>query len=445
VLLGLTVPLYWALPWQRARLLLVFSASLVFYAWRHWPSVFLLLGTILLNFIVARRIEDTRRRGWLVFGLVANLGVLTWFKYSRFLAENVVAAAGWVGLKLEIPPLSGWLPLGVSFFTFQVMAYLVDVWRGEVRDERDVLTFAVFKSFLAQLVAGPIVKGKAMFPQLHQRRAFDPARFQRGLFLVLAGCALKLGVADAVRPFVDQVYADPASASTVEAWLALYGYAVQLFADFWGYSTVAVGVGFLFGFELPFNFELPYLADSLQQFWRHWHVTLSNWFRDYLYLPLGGNRSNEWRNRIVTMTLAGLWHGAAWTFVLWGFLHGVWMSVERALELPKRVGSKAVRVLLTFHVVSALWVLFRAPSLQVAAQVYGRLVLPPYNSRSAVPTQWPVWIVAFLLLHPGVDALVRADRFSSLSLRWQVALCAALGWLMLAYAGAPADFIYFVF
>lgn len=450
-LLAVTVPLYWALPWQRARLVLLFVASLVFYAWRHWPSLFLLLGTISLNYVLALRIEATRKRVWLALGVAANLGVLAWFKYAHFLADNLVALLRLAGLEVSAPPLGSFLPLGISFFTFQVMAYLVDVWRGELKAERSLLVFAVFKSFLAQLVAGPIVKGKQLFPQLRERRPFDPALLHRGAFLVLAGLALKLAVADAVRAYVDQVYAAPAGATTLEAWLALYGYSVQLFADFWGYSTVAVGVGLLFGLVLPFNFELPYLAGTAQDFWRRWHVTLSRWFRDYLYIPLGGNRRSEWRNRLLTMTLAGLWHGPAWTFVLWGFLHGLWMSVEQAV-LGRRRGrappgpvARVLRGLLVFHGVSLLWVLFRAPTVGDALAVYGRLFLPPFTSKSSVPPQWPVWVAGFLVLHPLLDGLLRTDRFLQLKVRWQLAVAALLLWLMAAYAGAPADFIYFVF
>ncbi len=446
-LLLVAVPLYWMLPWQRARLALVLLASLVFYAWRHWPSVFLLAGTIALNYALARLIESTRRRIWLVLGIVANLSILGWFKYSAFVAQNLVALGRLVGLELPMPTASTWLPLGISFFTFQVTGYLIDVWRREVAAEKDLLVFAVFKSFLAQLIAGPIVKGRHLFPQLHVRRTFDAALCHRGLLLVLIGTALKLAVADVIRPYVDKVYAAPVEASTLEAWLALYGYAVQLFADFWGYSTVAVGVGFLFGFELPFNFETPYLATTLQHFWRRWHVTLSSWFRDYLYLPLGGNRAHEWRNRIVTMTVAGLWHGAAWNFVLWGFLHGVWMSAERSLSPKRELGrwGTALRTILVFHGVALLWVLFRAPSLATAGAVLARLALPPYTLRTSLPAEWPIWIAVFLLAHPWLDRLLRLDGLARWKVRYQVALVGVLLWLMLAYAGPPADFIYFVF
>lgn len=447
LLLALTVPLYWLVPWQRARLWVLLVASLGFYGWRHWPSVFLLLGTITFNYVLARHLEVHRRRGWLLVGVVANVGVLASYKYAGFFADTSVALLRLVGLELTPPAVDPFLPLGISFFTFQVTAYLVDVWRGELPAQRSLLVFAVFKSFFAQLVAGPIVKGRALFPQLEARRPFDAALVHRGVFLVLGGLALKLSVADALRPYIDQVYARPEEASSVEAWLTLYGYSVQLLADFWGYSTVAVGVGYLFGLELPFNFELPYLAQSLQDFWRRWHVTLSRWFRDYLYIPLGGNRRHAGLHRLVTMTLAGLWHGAAWTFVLWGFLHGAWLVAEQAWwrRAPATRLGRVARGVLVFHGVSLLWVLFRAPSVAVAARLYARLVLPPFTSKVWVPAQWVVWIAGFAILHPLLDAMFRTDRFIRLGVRRQLVLAAALLWLTLAYAGAPADFIYFVF
>ena len=446
----MVVPLHWALPWQRARLWLVFAASLTFYAWRHWPSVFLLLGTIAFNYLLARALERRRTKALLALGLAANLAVLGWFKYAAFALQNLAALGRAVGLELAEPKVDAWLPLGISFFTFQVMAYLVDVWRGQLAAERSLLVFAVFKGFLGQLVAGPIVKGAVLFPQLREKRRFEPELLHQGAFLVLAGLSLKLAVADALRPYVDRVYAAPEQATTLEAWLALYGYAAQLFADFWGYSTVAVGVGLLFGLKLPFNFELPYLATSLQAFWRRWHVTLSAWFRDYLYVPLGGGRRRAFRNRVLTMTLAGLWHGASWNFVLWGFFHGLWLALEQAAVKrnpagpPSRARS-AARAVLVFHGVALLWVLFRAPELASAAHLYRALWPWPATAPTGLPPQWPLWLALFAVAQHPLDRLVRGGRFLELRPAWQLALSALLLWLMAAYAGAPADFIYFVF
>src|SRR5712691_4546444 len=221
----------------------------------------------------------------LALAIAPNLLTLGWFKYAGFISEIVGA-----------PRPSIFLPLGISFFTFQVVAYQIDVFRGEVAAEKSLLVFAVFKSFFAQLVAGPIVRARQLLPQLREKRAFDPEGFHHGLFLVAAGLALKLGIADVLAQFANESFADPAALSTTSAWTGLYAFAFQLYADFWGYSTMAVGIGLLFGLELPINFHNPYFSASLREFWRRWHVTLSSWFRDYLYIPLGGNRRSEARN-----------------------------------------------------------------------------------------------------------------------------------------------------
>ncbi len=355
---GLVV-VYWVVAWQRARLVLVLVASLIIYAWRHPPSLALLLGSIAFNYVWGLLLEARPRRALLAFGITVNLTSLLFFKYSAFIVAQ---------LPFEVARPSPWMPLGISFFTFQGIAYLVDVYRKEIRAERSLLVFAVFKSFFAQLVAGPIVRGKEFLPQLHTKRSLDWAQLHDGLLLVLAGLFLKVGVADLLAQHVDHAWAELPTLATNAAWFAMYGYAAQLLADFCGYSTMAVGFGLMFGLVLPSNFANPYGAESVREFWRHWHITLSSWLRDYLYIPLGGNRKHAGLNRLVTMTLGGLWHGAGWNFVLWGFLHGVWLELEQQVTVLKKLPLVA-RVLLTFHGVALLWVPFRAPTV-VSAGVF---------------------------------------------------------------------------
>src|SRR3954470_23062702 len=326
------VALHWALPWQRARLCVLLAASFWFYAAHHWPSLFLLLGFILANYLLALAQDGRRSRALLAAAIGANLLALGWFKYAAFLAGIAQALLG-----TPVPHAPAYLPLGISFFTFQVVAYQVDVYRGTIRAERSLLVFAVFKCFFAQLVAGPIVRAREFLPQLRERRRFDAEGFHHGLFLVVAGLALKLGVADVLAQFVAEDFRDAASLATTTAWSGAYAFAFQLYADFWGYSTMAVGIGLLFALELPLNFDNPYLSASLREFWRRWHVTLSTWFRDYLYIPLGGNRRAPNRNLLVTMTVAGLWHGAGFTFLIWGGVHGLWLAAERRLRFWERL------------------------------------------------------------------------------------------------------------
>jgi D-alanyl-lipoteichoic acid acyltransferase DltB (MBOAT superfamily) len=442
------VTLYWVLPWQVARMTVLFAASMVFYAAHHWPSLFLLLGTIGFNFGVGRIQERRRSAGILAVAVVVNLSLLGWFKYAAFLADNVNALLALAGVGLAVPRPPAFLPLGISFFTFQVVAYQVDVYRREVEAETSLLRFAVFKCFFPQLIAGPIVRARDFLPQLQQRRSFDAEVFHQGLWLLMAGLALKVGVADVLAQFADEAFRDPGRLTTTGAWMGVYAYAFQLFADFWGYSTMAVGLAALFGLTLPANFDLPYVAHSLRDFWRRWHITLSVWFRDYLYIPLGGNQRRRDLNLWLTMVVAGLWHGAAWTFVLWGCLHGMWLVLERhAPAWPEcwegRWGQR-LRTLLLFQGVCLLWVLFRAPSLEVAVAYYGKMLLPPFTFERA-PGTLVGWLVAVVCLQRPLASTLEASRFTRLPLWMQWAMAMSAAYLVLAYAGAKVDFIYFTF
>jgi alginate O-acetyltransferase complex protein AlgI len=421
-LVAVLVVLYWLAPWQRARLVLLLGASFLVYAWRHPPSLLLLVASISFNYGWGRLLEARPSKPLLAFGIAANLSSLLYFKYGNF------------------PHPTAWMPLGISFFTFQVIAYLVDVYRKELPAERDVLVFAVFKSFFAQLVAGPIVRGRDFLPQLREKRSLDWSELHAGLLLVLAGLFLKVGVADLLAQHVDHAWEDPSGLATNAAWFAMYGYTAQLLADFCGYSTMAVGFGLLFGLTLPPNFAHPYGAHSLREFWRRWHITLSTWLRDYLYIPLGGNRRHPEANRLITMTLGGLWHGAGWSFIVWGFLHGAWMSLEQRLpKLPRAVG-----VFVTFHVVALLWVPFRAPSLSAALDFGKRLFAPPYAWQTSVATQFLVVTFGFLLLQPAWFRAFPLEKRAA-PLRFERVLAAAMIVWLLGYGSARLDFIYFVF
>ena len=447
-----TLAIYWSARSQTVRLLALFVASMVFYAFHHWPSAFLLLGTILVNYVVARWQESRRSRGLLTVVVLFDLSLLFWFKYAAFASSELRRAAAHFGVHLPLPALSSWLPLGISFFTFQVIAYQVDVYRGTVAAERSMLVFAVFKSFFAQLIAGPIVRAKDFLPQLRVRARFDAARFHHGLFLFLMGLGLKVGVADVLRQFADEGFSHPGELATTDAWLNLYAFAYQLFADFWGYSTMARGLGELFMLDLPINFDLPYRTMNLQEFWRHWHITLSNWFRDYVYIPLGGNRSKATRNVLVTMTAAGLWHGAGWPFIFWGFLHGAWLVLERIVRPHVRTTSATLarvgRVLqprLVFHGVCLLWVLFRAPTLSIAGTYYARLLLPPYRVHDDVPETLAIWLIGFAVLQGPLSRALDRERFLARPTWLQVAQTWGLLLLAIGYAQQKYDFVYFSF
>ncbi len=442
------VAAYWMTPWHRVRLGILFVASLLFYAAHHWPSAFLLVGTIGFNYLAGRLQARTRSLPVLLVAISVNLSLLFWFKYAAFVADSANALLAAVGAVVSVPRPPAFLPLGISFFTFQVVAYQIDIRRGEIEAETSLLRFAVFKCFFPQLIAGPIVRARDLLPQLQELRRFNPTTFHQGLWLLIGGLALKIGVADVLAQFADDAFRHPAVLTTVGAWVGLYAYAFQLFADFWGYSTMAVGLAALFGIVLPLNFNAPYLANTLQDFWRRWHITLSVWFRDYLYIPLGGNRRNRDINLLITMTLAGLWHGAGWNFLLWGFGHGLWLIIERHTpSLPRSWDNRflrSLRTFLVFHGICLLWVLFRSPEISQALLYFHRLLLPPFTS-SKVPGALVTWLIACLLLQMPLTQSFREIRFTQLSLPVQWILASFAGYLILAYAGARIDFIYFTF
>jgi alginate O-acetyltransferase complex protein AlgI len=335
VFFSLVVLCFGAARTRRGRKLVLLLASCVFYMW--WSPIFilLLLGPMLVDYNVGIALESeprpARRRALLLLSLAVNLGLLAYFKYFAFLIENGLRLLQGVGISAEWQAPSVALPIGISFFTFERISYTVDVYRRASPATRSPLDYALFISFFPRLIAGPIVRAADFLPQL---RRDLPLRVDAGVFfLVLRGLAKKVVVADNLSPFVEQVFSEPGAWPSAVIWLAAIAFAVQIYCDFSGYSDVAIGLGRVFGLELPLNFAHPYFAVSPSDFWRRWHISLSSWLRDYLYISLGGNRGGAlatYRNLMLTMLLGGLWHGASWNFVLWGFLHGLALCVHRA-------------------------------------------------------------------------------------------------------------------
>jgi alginate O-acetyltransferase complex protein AlgI len=387
----LFLPLAWALfealrrraAW-RAVLWWLLLASLAFYGWWDWRALFLLAASIGANFALGLWLSRPRPpRGLLAAGVAANLALLGWFKYAAFFATNWQALTG---IESALPQVA--LPLGISFFTFQQIAYLVDVARGE-RAERDLVRYALFVTFFPQLIAGPIVHFRQMMP------AFDAQPYRKdpsldlavGLSIFLVGLAKKVLIADSLAPFVAPVFDAPPGSpppDALAAWTALAAYTLQIYFDFSGYSDMAIGIARMFGIALPVNFFSPYKATSIAEFWRRWHMTLSAFLRDYLYIPLGGNRAGPTRtaiNLFLTMAIGGLWHGANWTFVAWGCWHGALLVGHRALaaRFPWRLPAP-LGIALTFCAVMLGWVWFRAPSMEAALGFYGALLRGPLGA-----------------------------------------------------------------
>src|SRR5580704_1615490 len=371
--------------------LAMIGLSYVFYGWVGWSYCLLLFVTTAVAFVggaaTAAMHNDRGRRGAMIVTVAVLLGILGWFKYYGFVSVNVDNVSKAVGLGQAIPLLQVGLPIAISFFTFMAISYVIDIYRGHLEPAKP-LDFAVYLSFFPHLLAGPIVRGTELLPQIRRRRDPNNIDYSRAFWLILAGLFKKVVISSYVSSqIVTPVFTSPSQHSGLEAIFAAWGYAVQIYCDFSGYTDIAIGLALLLGFRFPQNFNAPYTARNLQDFWRRWHMTLSRWLRDYLYIPLGGNAGSQARtvrNIMITMVLGGLWHGAAWTFVAWGALQGLGQSFghlrrtsRQRRGLPPVADGPArvwVQRFLTFQYVCLGWVFFNATGLSQAFAVLGRIV-----------------------------------------------------------------------
>nr|WP_321986089.1 MBOAT family protein [uncultured Lichenicoccus sp.] len=430
-----------------ARLLVLVVASLTFYASWNWHYVPLLVGLTLLNWLLSNAYGRGGRKTWLTLGVVINLATLGVFKYANFLAANIDALFGRVHAPWPIL-----LPLGISFFVFQKIAYLVDLRRGGWRIH-GLLEFAAFVTFFPQLIAGPIVRHTEIVPQFDRVRPTETPMqdIARGLALFTVGLAKKAGLADSIAVNPDALFALAATGQPLGlagGWVAAFCYTLQIYLDFSGYSDMAIGLALMFGLKLPFNFNAPYNAASLRDFWHRWHMTLSRFLRDYVYIPLGGNRRGEGRqmaNLAATMLLGGLWHGAAWTYVAWGGLHGVGLAVNHLWNRAGRRMPPFAGWALTLLFVIVGWVLFRAPDFHVAWHMLGAMAglqgMGHVHVRNA-------GIVALAAVCVFIGPASQAAMLDRLAPRPWLALPigAALAFLVILVGGGiPSEFIYFQF
>ncbi len=456
-------PIYWFLREQKIgwRLFLL-GASYLFYGAWDWRFVFLIILSTLVNQEFALRLSraDGRyKRPLLTGALIFNLGILGVFKYYGFFIESLNGLLRRLGVEAQLPFLTIIVPVGVSFFTFQAITYVVDIYRGQLA-RSSLLDFALYLAFFPHLVAGPIVRAAEFLPQLLTPQVVTSRQASRAAFLIVGGLFKKVVIAsNLASAIVDPVFALPGQHSAPEIILAVYAYAIQIYADFSGYTDMAIGIALLLGFTFPQNFDRPYSAASLQEFWRRWHMTLSRWLRDYLYIGLGGNRRGRlttYRNLILTMALGGLWHGAALTFIAWGLFHGLGLAIERwwgerraASRTPDFtfVGQIWFQRFLTFHLVCIGWVLFRAASFDKALIVYWR-ALTAWEPGPLASSNLVLVIGGMLLLQfipPNVGRYLE-DAFAELPLVAQGAVVGVI--IAIIFALGPrgvAPFIYYQF
>jgi alginate O-acetyltransferase complex protein AlgI len=455
------------LSWPTRKLVLL-VAGCVFYS--AWNPVFLLLLAIsaVTDWTVAGRIAGSERpatrRAWLALSIVTNLGLLAFFKYGNFIAANIEAAAAALGRPVSIPQVTLPLPVGISFYTFEALAYSIDVYRRQAKPWTTFRDFGMFLTFFPHLVAGPIVRPHDFRPQLEREHRPDRDLAAWGVVLLAWGLFQKVVLADGVlAPTADAVFDPAARAGVLEAWAGALAFSAQIFLDFGGYTHCAIGAALILGFRLPDNFDSPYGAVGFTDFWRRWHISLSTWLRDYLYVPLGGNRHGAARTAaslLITMFLGGLWHGAAWTFVAWGLIHGLLLVFERGIRaawlrwsLPRPGAAlRGSALVVTFALVTAAWVFFRAADFETALRLLAAMLgnPPEVAAGPVIAHRWQLLSglaipLGLLLAH----ARFRLRTLQSLIDPWPTPLRVALLSMMLAllvlFSNDNRAFIYFQF
>ncbi|HUU19853.1 MAG TPA: MBOAT family O-acyltransferase [Sedimentisphaerales bacterium] len=399
-------PAYLALKntWLRVPWLL--AASYFFYACFNPLYLILISYSTLLDYIVVMKMaKSTRRKMWLSISIVNNLGLLSFFKYGGFVTDNLNLLLSSLGIPYTLPAPGILLPIGISFYIFQSMSYTIDYYRGKIERETSLIRYATFVSLFPRLVAGPIERAKNLLPQLHKTPRVSKQDITDGLSLFVVGFFKKVALADYMALYVDKVYDAPEQFQAPALVLATFLFSWQIYLDFSGYTDMARGVARMMGFRLMLNFNNPYLATGLGDFWSRWHISLSSWFKDYVYIPLGGNRKgkfNTYRNMFLTMVISGLWHGAAWTFVIWGAVHGLGRFCTRELERTsfyKERVPKLVKQLLVFIFVSFAWIFFRAETISdawvIVTRIFSSGLANPYCPLLALALVFAVWVYQF--------------------------------------------------
>ncbi|KGJ91710.1 MBOAT family O-acyltransferase [Colwellia psychrerythraea] len=445
---------------QPPKIYLLLVSSLVFYGAWNYSFIPLLVGSGIADYFIAQAIFNSsgqrNKKRWLILSLVINLGILATFKYADFAIESVADLLSVLGYQASFTTLSWVLPVGISFYTFQSMSYTIDVYRGDMKPRKGLVEFVAALSFFPQLVAGPILRAKHILPQMHAISMPKWLEAKHGFLLITVGLIKKTG-ADILAIPADKAFAAQESLSTLEMWTGVLAFAGQIYGDFSGYTDMAIGLAILLGFNIPLNFRVPYFAKSPVDFWRRWHISLSSWLKDYLYISLGGNRNNNrTRNVFLTMLLGGLWHGAAWTFVAWGAFHGAIITLTHYLANLKifdRFNNSNTLVVsffkwaITFYLILIGWVFFRATDINSAITIIGNL--HTFGSASELGANaWTIFILTsvWVLLMHVMDYFVikSADKLENKN--GQFWLLIILGQALCLLIGEPSnEFIYFQF
>jgi D-alanyl-lipoteichoic acid acyltransferase DltB (MBOAT superfamily) len=440
------------------RLVLLLAASYYFYAVHNtWLIVLILISTqvdFMAGLAIAEQRSEKIRKLWLILSLCTNLGILGFFKYFNFFMSSASSAAYLAGWPHSWVNWSIALPVGISFYTFQSMSYTIDVYRRAIPAERSWVRFAFYVSFFPQLVAGPILRASEFLPQLNKKPALSPGEFERALMLIVRGLFKKVVLADYLALYADPAFNIPENVGQLTAWIGVYAFAFQIYYDFSGYTDIAIGCSRLLGYRIPDNFRTPYMAVSFSDFWKRWHISLSSWLRDYLYFPLGGNRMaavrSVYRNVMLTMLIGGLWHGAAWHFVLWGGAHGVFLVIERSRGAQRKAEAGEgglLRRLAVFHGVVLTWMLFRCPDIGHFAS----LLITMFSGDPATTIRLGQVVAGGIILGSWLSQYLASrydleQGFLSLPLPVKSAFYATAAMAITIFSSAtPRAFIYFKF
>lgn len=456
--------LYWFVAQKNLKLqnALIIVASYVFYAWWDWRFLSLIIFSTVVDFLVGQRLtaeeKQSKRKALLLTSITVNLGLLGFFKYYNFFLENFVDAFSFFGMQINANNLNIILPVGISFYTFQTLSYTIDVYRKKLKPTKDFMAFSAFVCFFPQLVAGPIERASNLLPQISKKRFFTKSLFKEGIIQIFIGLFRKIVIADTLANYVDVVYSDLSLYNSSTILLATLFYTFQIYFDFSGYSDIAIGTAKLFGIKFKQNFNLPYFSKSLTEFWRKWHISLSSWLKDYLYISLGGNRKGikiTYRNLMITMLLGGLWHGSSWNFIIWGGIHGVVLSIEKLIKSKSK--SKIIENLSffgypsTFIIVLFSWIFFRAEDLE--SSIFAISKIFEFNLSIPSITDVNVFVNSILMLCLGllfdcylyfkkVDLEDFGSKFTTTKI---VIFCSVITIIINLFYSTSDNFIYFQF
>ena len=457
--LPVVVLVYYLLA-HKYRWILLFTASSYFYSVFYFPYVFVLYAVILIDYVcglVIERSEGRKRWWWLVISIISNIGLLSYFKYTNFFIDMFNETAPWVHISKHIKNLDIILPIGLSFHTFQSLSYTIEVYRNKQKAEKHIGYFANYVLFFPQMVAGPIERYERLGNELRISQQLSYDNVSHGLRLILYGLFVKMCIADNLAPLVDEVYQAPLSYYSSSVWMAMIAFAIQIYADFYGYSTVALGAARMLGIHLMDNFKQPYFATGIQDFWKRWHISLSTWFRDYVFFSMGGSKVKVFRwiiNILFLFAISGFWHGANYTYIIWGLLHGIAYLLDKGISnlIPTQIKQlkfySILSMLLTFTVVVIIWVFFRAKDLKSSLSILKQSTGYGFEANIHLQVSWiPLFMLGLFILIEIAIINTRFDNWlasKKISIRWSIYIVLIL--CLLLFSGIKSiPFIYFQF